>query len=155
MILGLTIGALAGGELLKIGRRRLQFLNCIIGIIGTATTMYFSLWSIILGRFLYGICAGLLATSLPRYVEEVIPSHIYELGATIFYVSSTVGTLAGYALGAILPADNDIPALKADERWRVLYFYFPGTMLILVILLFLFVIRYDSVKFLITKNDIP
>ena len=108
MILGLTIGALAGGELLKMGRRRLQFLNCFIGLIGCAMTMYFNYWTILFGRFIYGLCAGLFATSLPRYVEEVIPTHIYEFGATAFYTASTIGTLAAYGLGAILPKDDDI-----------------------------------------------
>ena len=152
MVLGCTFGALAGGELMKLGRRRVQFINIFVGLIGTGITAVFSYPTILVGRFLYGFSAGSFSCTLPRFIEEVIPLHIYDTLATVFYFSQTAGTLAAYFLGEILP--NDDEALKNTPRWRVFYFYFPGGLYLLVLLAFIFTIKHDSIKHLIIRNNL-
>jgi len=78
LILGMTVGALSGGMLMNIGRRRAQFVNITIGIVGISITMIFNYWSILIGRFLFGFCTGSFSSTVSRYIEETIPTHLFE-----------------------------------------------------------------------------
>ena len=64
-----------------------------------------------------------------------------------------MGTLFAYFFGALIPPNDDIPALIADKNWLIIYVYFPVTLYLLILFSFLFVFTNDSVKFLIVNND--
>jgi len=68
IILGIAIGALGGGKLMFIGRRKSLFICIVIGIIGNSITMIFYYPTIIIGRFLFGVSTGLFSAIIPRYV---------------------------------------------------------------------------------------
>ena len=106
----------------------------------------------LIGRFLFGFSTGLFSSTVPRYIEETIPTHLYDTLGPIYTFSQNVGTLAAYLLGELLPDEKATAALKASEVWRVFYFYFPAAMYIVVLLALLFTIKHDSVKNLVTKN---
>lgn len=55
-------------------------------------------------------------------------------------------------LGAILPDDEDLVALEANKSWRVIYVYFPVALYVFLILSLLFIIRYDSIQFLVLEK---
>jgi len=148
----MTFGSLAGGKLMKIGRRKAQFVNISIGLVGTAMTAILNTENILLGRFLFGFSSGLLCTTIPRYVEETVPVHLFDNIGPIFNVSQGTGTFFSYLLGELLPADTDAEALKATDRWRILYFYFPATIYIILLFCFIFTVRHDSVKFLVMNG---
>lgn len=78
LILGMTIGAVSGGKLMSIGRRKAQFINITIGIIGISITMIWSFPTILLGRFFFGFCTGSFSSTVSRYIEETTPSHLFE-----------------------------------------------------------------------------
>lgn len=63
-----------------------------------------------------------------------------------------MGTIAAYFWGEILPDDEDTAALKSSNTWRLIYFYFPFVLYLITILGLLFVVRQDSVKFLMGKG---
>ena len=135
-----------------IGRRRAQFVNIAIGLAGTAMTMILRFEAILLGRFLFGFSSGLFTTTIPRYVEETVPTRLFDSIGPLYICSQSLGTLFSYLLGEILPADTDLEALRKTERWRAFYFYFPGASYVLVLLAFIFTVKHDSVKFLVTKG---
>lgn len=82
-----------------------------------------------------------------------MPAHLYEpLGVTYIFAQQ-VGTVSAYSLGEFLPPDDDIEALKVTDRWLVIYVWFPVTMQLLCMLCLTFVVRYDSIKFLIVKGE--
>ncbi len=82
----MTIGAIVGGILMKIGRRKSLIIICIIGIIGNLITFNFYLTTILIGRFIFGFSTGLSSSIVPRMIEETIPSHIYDsLGVTFAF----------------------------------------------------------------------
>ena len=149
LILGVTFGALIGGKLMKIGRRKVQFINIVLGLVGISFTMFLRLETILLGRFLFGMSSGLFVTTIPRYIEETVPSHLYDSIGPLFTYSLAVGTLISYVIGEILPPDTDTEALRNSELWRVFYFYYPGAIFIFLLFSFMFTIKHDSVRFLL------
>ena len=50
-----------------------------VGILGIAVTMIWNFYVILIGRFLFGLSAGMFTSVSPRYVEETVPIHLYEL----------------------------------------------------------------------------
>ena len=83
----MTLGAVAGGILMKIGRRRSQFICIFLGLVGVTLTMALRLWAILVGRFLFGASVGLFSAIIPRYVEEMVPAHLFDRIAPIFNFS--------------------------------------------------------------------
>lgn len=56
IMLGMTIGAVMGGVLMKIGRRKSMFICIVVGTIGNLCTLdIHSFYLLILGRFLFGV----------------------------------------------------------------------------------------------------
>ena len=78
MTLGMAIGAVSGGMLMKIGRRNSQFICIIIGLMGIGLTMIKHIWSFMTGKFLFGLSVGLYSSINVRYVEEMVPLHLFE-----------------------------------------------------------------------------
>ena len=74
----------------------------------------------------------------------------YTITSALLYANGPLHI--GHIAGAYLPADSDIDNLKNTERWRVLFFYFPLALYITFGLILVFSIKFDSIKFNITKN---
>lgn len=148
----MTLGAVCGGILMKIGRRKALMLTLLLGIFGCALTMNLEFTSLIIGRFIYGFSAGLISSICPRFMEETIPNRLFDSLQPTFCFSQTVGTISAYFLGIILPDDDDFDALVATDRWLVIYAYYPISLFLLTFLAFVFIIKYDSVKFLVVQD---
>jgi len=81
VVLGNLVGALMGGILMRIGRRRSYLIICCIGIIGNLTTIYIDSFAIvIIGRIIYGFASGLFSAISPKFLEDAIPSHNFAVG---------------------------------------------------------------------------
>ena len=78
VVLGMTLGAVGGGMLMRIGRRKAIMISCCIGMVGIMMTIKLNLPMLMIGRFVYGYSVGLFSSICPRYFEENIPPHIYE-----------------------------------------------------------------------------
>ena len=74
----MTFGAIVGGILMKIGRRKSLIIICLIGMTGNLITFNFYFWTILLGRFIFGFATGLSSSIVPRIIEETVPSHLYD-----------------------------------------------------------------------------
>lgn len=116
--------------------------------------MYFNYWTILVGRFIFGFATGSISSTVSRYIEETIPAHLFENLQPVFCFSQTFGGVCAYMLGEFLPKDKDVVAMDNTEIWRVFYFYFPATWFALAFLSLVFTIKYDSIKNLVTKNEI-
>jgi len=149
----MTIGAVSGGVLMKIGRRRAQFVSIAIGIVGVLITMFFNMGTIIIGRIILGYSVGLLSTIIGRVIEETVPTSMHEMMSTYFYMMQGVGIMVAYGWALYLPDDHNIHQMKTTNRWRAIWVYFPIGYYLLYILLLLFYLKYDSLKFLINKNS--
>ena len=77
------------------------------------------------GRVLYGVSCGMLAVAIPRYMDEILPSHLSGFFGGLYTFSFAVATIIGYILALGLPADKidgqPNPALKSDQFWRIIF----------------------------------
>lgn len=80
VIFGMTFGAVSGGLLMRIGRRRSMFVSLFIGIIGNMLSINIQfLPLLIIGRVLYGYAAGLYSSIVPKMFMETVPNHLYSV----------------------------------------------------------------------------
>ena len=85
LVLGMTFGALGGGRIMSIGRRKAAIISCGLGIMGTGITILpLSYERILLGRPLFGVSVGLLSSIAPKMLEETIPNHLFDKLGAIF-----------------------------------------------------------------------
>jgi len=73
MILGMAIGALFGGMVMKIGRRKVMIATCFLGMLGALLTFRLNFEQMLVGKFVYGLAVGIHNCIAPRYIEETIP----------------------------------------------------------------------------------
>ena len=86
----MTIGAITGGVLMKIGRRKSMFICLAIGLCGNSLTVDIdSYWLIIIGRLLFGISAGLYSSIVPKMMSETIPIHLLPMVVGSFVTAQT------------------------------------------------------------------
>ena len=86
-ILGLSIGSILGGKFVSYGRRKVLIIVNILCAFSVIPTLFLNLWSICVGRFLYGLFSGMFLVLGPKMLDENIPS--YLLG--IFGTASVLG----------------------------------------------------------------
>lgn len=139
---------------MKIGRRKTLIFSMILFIFSCAVTQYLAIWTLLTGRILQGFSIGIFGTVCTRYTEETIPAHLMSRFGAFYQVISVGGFLAANLMAEILPDDDDKEALKKTERWRIIYAYFPIGFSIIILTGLVFVVKEDSIKFLILKNKV-
>lgn len=84
IIFGCTIGAASGGKIMQWGRRRAHFIACFVGIMGVSFTLLQDFHMQLIGRFFYGIAAGLQSVVSPRFIEEYVPLELCGTCIAVF-----------------------------------------------------------------------
>lgn len=126
-VLGQCIGALMAGRYITSGRRNSLINFGVLGIIGTAITLYPNIWIIILGRFIHGYSTGVFMTAGPRMLDECVPSHLIGSFGTYTNIYANIGLLLVLLLGFTLPNLKDMSeedaanALANNNYWRLCY----------------------------------
>lgn len=149
----MTLGSVAGGSIMKIGRRRTLFLSNLCGAIGFAMCfkLNFPVW--LCGRFLSGISAGLFSSVTPRLLEETTPKDLFDRICPLFVFVQCCGMFIAISWGSIQPPASDPEALRTTTTWRVPCCYFPLALHALYFLGQVFIVRHDSIKFLAQKGN--
>lgn len=106
------ISAALSGTFIKYGRRLSLMASAVIGIVGTAITIYQNFWAILIGRLIYGFSVGIIAIAMPRVMEETVPVNLVGFYGGLYCLSFATATLLAYALAVFLPKDTDIEALQ-------------------------------------------
>lgn len=149
-VLGAAIGSILGGKLIQYGRRRMMLLFNFIAIVAVLMTLFLNVYSICFGRILFGICGGIFGVALPRMIEETVPAQLLGQFGIITNLSVNTGSLIAILMGIGLP-DSD--AEKAETNfWRVI-FGLPWVFQALTIPALLFILKEDSIKFLLNNNQ--
>ena len=71
--LGLMIGSISSGAIVKMGRRRAIMLGCVLALVGALMQFIFEFWLIFIGKVIYGASAGLMLTSASLFLHETVP----------------------------------------------------------------------------------
>ena len=112
VILGLTLGALSGGVIMKIGRRNTLFISLVIGLIGNLLTINInSFFMLNIGRLLYGYSSGLYSSVVPKMMGETLPDHVFESIISLYVAAQGIGMLISNLFVFILPTENETELL--------------------------------------------
>ena len=85
-IFGMAFGCTLAGKLFRYGKRRVIMIFqvlCILGCVLSFLTLNFT--TILVGRFIFGMSAGVFVSMCPVIIEETVPGKLMDKG----YGSST------------------------------------------------------------------
>ncbi len=120
VLAGGTVSSVVAGALADwIGRKRLMIAAALIfvasvGLIVIAKDFV----SLVAGRTLQGLSAGMIAVVVPLYLAECLPPAIRGRGTAIFQLVLTIGIASGLAVGAHYVQGVDALAAGPADRLR-------------------------------------
>jgi hypothetical protein len=117
VILGTTTGVISGGTILKIVRQNTFILASVIVFNGSSFYLVKSMTWILIGRLIYGVGCGIFKLVGLRFIEVTVPDRLLSLYSTPFMCSVAFGSTIALLMGAGLPDDNKLEALKNIEFW--------------------------------------
>ena len=77
---GITVGSTFGAAMMKSGRRLPLILFNVVGMIGCILSIFDNYAIMMIGKFLFGMGAGVLIAVAPRMLEETIPHNLFDKG---------------------------------------------------------------------------
>jgi MFS family permease len=107
---------------------------------------------LVIGRLIYGIACGVHCVAAIRYIEETVPFDKVSYYLTIFLTSFSSGKVIVMILAAGMPSDDDYDDLYEDGYWRFIL-SFPLLMYAALLLGLRYVVKHESLKFLIIKHE--
>lgn len=125
VVVGLMIGSQLSGMIIKRGRRFALLFANTMGMIACFSTIDLNLYVIIAARLFFGTSVGIMNGANARFIEENVPAQLYEVFSPMVTIGYGFGTIFSFSLSYILPKDTDIEGLIKDERWKIIYAYFP------------------------------
>mmetsp|Transcript_1910 Transcript_1910/g.1709 ORF Transcript_1910/g.1709 Transcript_1910/m.1709 type:complete len:333 (+) Transcript_1910:308-1306(+) len=121
-------------------------------VAGTGLTMIFSMWTLILGRFICGMGIGMYVTICPLFISEYSPASLSGPLGSINQMNVVTGLVLAFSLAFILPLPDDAEA-KTTGIWRILLMI-PGIIGLLQFVLLTLVFKYDTPLFYKKKGDL-
>lgn len=139
------IGALIAGPLAdEIGRRAGLMVAAFIGVVGSLMFIFPTPETLVFGRIITGISAGIGSTIPPLYIKEVSPPDISGRTGMCYRIMAVLGALCGYLIGLPLPIDDYDSSMNS---WWIVMMVFPALPLLIQLFNFLVFFRYDTPTF--------
>lgn len=145
------MGSIIGGVVIPIGRRKTILIFNVIGLLALLATLVLNLYTILIGKFIFGFCSGIINVAGPKMLDETVPTSLLGAFGILTNTYICLGIFIGMLIGMGLPKDGDIEGFKKDEFWRVIY-GFPLIFCILEFFIFLCIIRVDSIVYSIKRG---
>ena len=102
--IGLAVGSLFGGNMIRNGRHRALLVGNCAAVLGSLMSIYAQFHVICVGRFIVGLSAGILMAASPKVIEETIPSHLMCYGYGISTnIAQNFATLLDSVLALAIP----------------------------------------------------
>lgn len=149
-IVGLTVGCIFSGSLIKAGRRKAAIVAQTLAIIGSLVTMLGGVAFFSIGRVILGAAAGCQIILFGKSINENMPEKLGARFAMFVNASVCLGFLPCYGMGAILPDPEDFEANKVDEKWRVI-FLVPAIIGVFSLIMLLLVFREEPITYCIVN----
>ena len=88
-IVGMGLGAVLGGLIIPIGRRKTLIIFNIIAILSICLSLVQTMPCILVGKVIYGFAAQVLMIAGPKMLDETVPAHMLgDFGfLTNFYIT--------------------------------------------------------------------
>jgi MFS family permease len=149
-ILGIAIGSIFGGTIVKMGKRKTILMFNPLAIVGSLISIVPIFEVICAGRFVHGFAAGVLCCAAPTIIGETVPDHLMDYG---FGVSTNLiimfGVMVYMLLGAGIPDEAE---WETTQYWMVFYL-FPIPLLLIGTVLVVTVFKQESIASHAQKNE--
>ena len=150
--IGTIFGSGAGSKLMARGRGSALIIACCVGIFGSLFT-FIENWPLFLvSKFIVGSSIGLIGVIVARFIEEYVPLKWFGTSQAISLAFLQAGIFLSTIMGAILPADDDVEALKDNKTWRLIFAIQP-IMYVITIVLFITLVGMDTPRFYIMQGQ--
>lgn len=152
-IVGIALGSIFGGNLARFGRRKMYLIFSFIGIIGCVLSTFPNLAVMSFGRLVYGFCAGIFCVMGPRIMNETVPQHLMDMGfnsSTNIWIN--IFTMISMLLGLGQPAVTEEEALLKSNWYKFVYM-FPVIPMSIMIFVFLFIHKQESIHFHVVRGE--
>lgn len=107
-LLGNMIGSVFGGQIINKGRRFSTFIMNILILVGVAISLFQTIPTIFIGRFIQGCAAGVMQMCGIKSIFESVPGRLLGVYGSFTNIFLNSGGLICVILGAIsLPANPD------------------------------------------------
>jgi MFS family permease len=115
----LPIGSILGSILTKYLIKRYRrltgiYIFTVVNILGVILININSFASLIVGRFIEGVCVGYYSAISPMYLREIAPKELRKKLGLLFSLGKVVGVLV------IIAMELSFHALEVDLGWRVI-----------------------------------
>lgn len=153
--MGISVGCLAAGHLMKYGRKWILILFLLIGIAGETLAVLPHYQLIVLGRAIYGIGAGGMIAVAPRMIQETIPNDMFDKGfSAATNTSIDIFVLFNTLMMTYMPQYpiETKEELKHSHLWRISYFI-PLPLMVAALLIALFTMRTDTIGYWVQKKN--
>ena len=148
---GAIIGGPIAGTMVLKGRRFTCLVNACVMIAACLATLYLNVVTLILGRFIMGMCIGAYVLLIPLMVCELSPALIGSQLGTVGQIQIMSGAFLAVMLGFTVPYSTADDALTS-VAWKIV-FCMPAVISAVQILLLLFVYNIETPNYyLITGN---
>lgn len=129
---GGTISCLLAGVFADLfGRRTIALVSAVLFLISVVLICVSNgFLTLISGRLLQGLSAGMIVLVIPLYLAECLPAAVRGRGTAIFQLALTIGIMAAMAVGAgfsahvdavVASADASAVAAARDFAWRAMF----------------------------------
>lgn len=144
---GNLIGCLIGPSLsYKTGRYRFILATILISAVGIILTAIKSNPVIIVGRFISNLGSGVFQSVAPIIAIEMSPLETHTISSAFVPYQISIGVFTSFLVGLGLPVSPSLP----NEYWRFVSL-FPLIPCFIVVIIFVFIIKGDSGKFIYMK----
>lgn len=118
--LGSAIGAIACGSFNSYGKKTAMHFTNLLVVIGAGISLIKSIPAIVIGRFLYGLAAGIFSVYVPAFINELAPVEMRGPLGSWTQILITVGIMISFFLGLPIPdlTDNE-NKLKYKDSFEV------------------------------------
>lgn len=100
---GAATGSICCGFFMKYGKKNIILAANFFVILGASICLAENTTVIIIGRFIYGMAAGIFSVAVPGFFNELCPTELKgALGGSIQILLNT-GILIASALGLVVP----------------------------------------------------
>lgn len=150
-VAGVSLGSVIGGSLIQYGRRKMYILFSLVGIVGCAISTVPNMTVMCIGRFIYGFASGIFCVAGPRIMNEIVPTHLMDLGfnsSTNVFIN--IFTMISMLLGLGQP--TEVADLKTSSWYKVVYLV-PVIFCIAQLALLLLWHKSDSIHFHIVRRE--
>jgi MFS family permease len=151
-VIGLAFGSIFGGKVVSLGLRRVIIIFDLVAIIACFISIVPNMIVLCIGRFIFGIAAGVLVSTGPSIIAETVPSSVYDRGYgvstnVIFNVMILVSMIFGFGL-----TEKTEEERMMTDYWKWV-FGFPVILLVLSIICMFTLHRHDSIDSHVRKGQ--